>query len=203
MNAPMNTIEKNITTTVGRLWFQLRSYSPIPFVFLILFIKPDYPPTINSIIFPLLLILEAEALRVWSVGCVGSQTRTRGDHVPHLFHSGPYIYVRNPLYIANIILYMSFGFLFGHFYLGLGIFIYSVLEYFFIVSYEEELLGKLFGEPYTKYCQGVPRWVPKTTNYPSSGEQFNLKQGLRSERTTLIIIGLLLALFVYKTYFLK
>lgn len=199
-NVAENGVAKTGVVQIGRFWFQNRSLAPLPFLALVVFLKPNvqWSPVVS--IAWVVAILLSEGLRLWAVGHVGSQTRTRTDVVPVLFHAGPYLYCRNPLYIANILLYTLITIFFGFTYLAPVVFLYSCMEYYFIVAYEEDLLATLFGKPYQDYCEKVPRWIPKslTPQYASSGETFNFKKGLRSERSTIMLLGLLLILWALK-----
>ena len=143
---------------IGRWWFKNRSFSPLPF-FLLLIVSPPnvvWPPAIASGWAALVLL--SEAVRIWAVGFAGSSTRTRGDKVPDLVHVGPYLILRNPLYLANIGLYTFCGLLFGFTYLSVAFFFYSCIQYAFIIRYEEEVLNTTFGEKYQLYSKSVPRW---------------------------------------------
>lgn len=181
---------------IGRVWFQLRSYSPLPFLFLLILLKPQFVPGISHVLLASFGILGAEALRLWAVGFAGSATRTRGDSVPQLVHAGPYRWVRNPLYLANIIMYTCVGILFGFSSFSILIFLFSTVEYIFIVAFEEETLTRLFGSSYENYCEKVPRWIPSLApSIETSNHSFDLQRALRSERSTFLSLsgmGLLL-----------
>jgi protein-S-isoprenylcysteine O-methyltransferase Ste14 len=78
-----------------------------------------------------------------------------------LVTTGPYRFVRNPMYCSGILI------LFGEFVIsGSGaillylLFIWLIFH-LFIVFYEEPHLRKVFGEPYEKFCRKVPRWMPR------------------------------------------
>jgi protein-S-isoprenylcysteine O-methyltransferase Ste14 len=137
------------------------------------------------------------------VGIAGSSTRTRGEQVKQFVHNGPYRLVRNPLYIANIFLYTACSLLFGFSGFSVLVFIYSCVEYTFIVSFEETLLAQTFGQVYLDYCEKIPRWLPlfKPT-FPRSNHSFHLGTALRSERGTFYsMLAMCLAFFFKKLVF--
>ena len=79
----------------------------------------------------------------------------------HLVVSGPFRYVRNPMYVAVLSLILGQGLFFGS---------TRVLEYgiavwlgfsLFVLSYEEPTLRRTFGAEYEEFCANVPRWIPR------------------------------------------
>ena len=177
---------------LGRLWFQLRSFSPVPFFVAMWLLPPDFRWEGAAFLIPLAVALAAEGLRIWSVGYAGSATRTRGDGVPRLIHAGPYRYVRNPLYVANVALYTACSVLYGFVGLSVVLALYSIIQYGFIVAFEEDTLSRLFGASYDDYRSKVPRWLPALEPaIESTGQQFDLAKAIRSERTTLTLIALM------------
>jgi protein-S-isoprenylcysteine O-methyltransferase Ste14 len=80
---------------------------------------------------------------------------------PNSVVAGPYRYVRNPLYVANILMYTAMGLFYGFIWLAVFIFAFSVTQYVFIVAYEEQTLLQLFGELLLAlYSECVARWFP-------------------------------------------
>ena len=75
--------------------------------------------------------------------------------------TGPYAYVRNPMYIGGFILLTGFGL----YHTSISIVILSVvligLFHLFVVFVEEPSLEKLFGKSYLEYKKQVNRWIPK------------------------------------------
>jgi protein-S-isoprenylcysteine O-methyltransferase Ste14 len=184
---------------IGRWWFKNRSLSPLPLFALLLVLPPERALTASMTTMSILGILAAESMRLWAVGFAGSATRTRGDTVPQLVHAGPYRFVRNPLYVANILLYTFCGFLFGFVYLALAIFIYSSLQYTFIVAFEEDTLARTFGDAYFQYQRKVSRWFFSVVpTIESSGQAFSFPRALRSERGTMFSIAAMGLFYVIK-----
>lgn len=193
-----------LSAQIGRTWFKWRSFSPVP-LFLMLFLLPtEFTCSPGQYGLLVLGVILAETLRIWAVGFAGSVTRTRGETVQQLVHAGPYRFVRNPLYIANIIMYTLCGLIFGFGLLSLFIFVYSSVEYYFIVSFEEQILSKTFGRSYFEYTGKVPRWIPSVKpSCESSGHEFNLWRALKSEKSTFYSMTAMAIGFFIKTALLS
>jgi len=195
LNPPASAIR------IGRWWFKNRSLSPLPLFFLMLVLPPNFKPGAPATVLTILGIFLAEGLRIWAVGYAGSATRTRGETVPELVHAGPYLWVRNPLYVANILLYTLVSVLFGFSYLSVLIFLYSCVQYAYIVRFEESILTGIFGEPYLHYCRRVSRWLPgRDMDFQSSSHEFDLVRALKSERSTFYSILGMALLYVVKNF---
>ncbi len=192
-----------LSARIGKWWFKNRSLSPVPLFLMMAFLPVNFVPTLDIYMLGALGVVVAESIRIWAVGFAGSATRTRGETVPELVHSGPYRWVRNPLYIANILLYTSVSVLFGFTYLTAFVFLYSCIQYTFIVRFEEDLLARSFGDSYRHYVENTPRWFFGTRAlYPASGHTFGLVRAIRSERSTLILIVIMVAAVYAKRFVL-
>lgn len=169
-------------------FFKYRSYTPIPFLFLMFFFEDA---NIWSLVAGFLIALTGEFIRFWGVSWAGSETRTTGSvGGTFLIVSGPFAYVRNPLYVGNILLYFGLGIMsFAIFpYLQIIAIIFFFIQYHFIVKEEEEYLAKAYGKDYEEYVKHVPRFFPKLISYKVDKiEQppLNWKGGLKSEKRTL------------------
>lgn len=104
------------------------------------------------------------ALALWCV--VTFVHRGRGTPAPfdpphRLVISGPYRFVRNPMYIGAGLALAGAALVYGSrellAYLGL-LFLASHL---FVVFHEEPALVRSFGREYESYCEKVGRWFPK------------------------------------------
>ena len=79
----------------------------------------------------------------------------------HLVVSGLFRYVRNPMYVAVVMLILGQGLIFSSVQvLEYGIAVW-VAFYFFVLIYEEPTLRKTFGREYEEFCANVPRWAPR------------------------------------------
>jgi len=83
----------------------------------------------------------------------------------HLVISGFYCHVRNPMYVAVLLLIFGQGLLFG----SVGLLEYGTIVWLgflaFVILYEEPTLRRKFGAEYEKYCTNVPRWIPRLKPY--------------------------------------
>jgi protein-S-isoprenylcysteine O-methyltransferase Ste14 len=179
--------------------FQYRSYTPIPFLIIMVIFAH---PTFMSLVLGFCLVLFGEFLRLWGVSIVGSETRTTGPvGGTYLVTRGPFSYVRNPLYLGNMILYFGAGVMSNALFPWLAIIalFYFGWQYSQIVSLEEEHLAPKFGEEYQRYCQSVPRFIPTFAKYPGGNNpqpELDWMSGIVSEKRTLQAIGFLIGMLI-------
>lgn len=84
--------------------------------------------------------------------------RTRSDHT--LVQTGPFAWVRNPIYVALALFMIAMAIAFGHtrnLIVGVPLF---ALGTWMRVAHEERLLRALFGAAYDDYAARVKRFVP-------------------------------------------
>jgi len=85
----------------------------------------------------------------------------RRIYAENLVTDGLFSHCRNPLYVGNILIVMGFVFVSGNL---TGLIVGSlafIAIYRLIVHSEESFLSEKFGEPYTAFCNDVPRWIPR------------------------------------------
>jgi protein-S-isoprenylcysteine O-methyltransferase Ste14 len=189
---------------VGGWLFKQRSWLPLPLVAALLLIPPPAAvPASPWWTIGLLVVASGELIRLWAVHHIGAISRTRSDRLGPLIASGPFGYVRNPLYIGNILLWAGFAISARLLWLAPIIVVLLALEYHAIVRWEERLLTERIGRPYAEYVAGVPRWLPsfRARRLPDQPVTFSWRQTLFSERGTLIAIGLGALLLLLKARF--
>ena len=79
----------------------------------------------------------------------------------YLVGSGPYRYVRNPMYLAVVSTILGQGILLGSLALLAYASVVWLLFHVFVRAYEEPILRKQFGESYRNYQARVGRWWPR------------------------------------------
>lgn len=87
---------------------------------------------------------------------------------------GPFSVVRNPLYVFSFIAMVGIGLQSGMLMVTAVLIVAFVLYYPLVVAKEEAYLEHKFGEPYAKYKQEVPRWIPKMSMW-NEPEQVDAK----------------------------
>jgi protein-S-isoprenylcysteine O-methyltransferase Ste14 len=96
----------------------------------------------------------------WDFAFRGRGTPAPMDPPKELVVAGFYRYVRNPIYVGVILIFLGHFLWFGYW----ALLMYTVLSFigvhFFILLYEEPTLKKTFGARYEKYLETVPRWIP-------------------------------------------
>lgn len=154
-------------------------------VYSLIWAQPEWTWLGHGFVFALL----GESLRLWAIGYSGEPTRGEFLEAPRLVTAGPYAYVRNPLYVGNLL--NSLGVVTAAFMpwastTAWGLWGSVVLFYLFLGNYEEKFLLQTFGTEYEDYRRHVPAWIPKAYGYARAQGEFSWRQGWRFERTSLI-----------------
>ncbi len=185
---------------LSKLLFKYRSYTPIPFVIIMLLFQRVSGISLAT---GFLIALAGELIRLWAVSHAGSETRTTGKvGGSFLVISGPYSYIRNPLYFGNILIYFGIGIISMSLfpYLQIIAILFFLFQYYYIILEEERYLASTF-DNYNLYFKEVPRIFPRLTPFKNPGivqPEYNIIKGLKSEKRTLqafFIITLLLVIF--------
>jgi protein-S-isoprenylcysteine O-methyltransferase Ste14 len=97
----------------------------------------------------------------WDFTFRGRGTPVPADPPKELVVTGFYRYVRNPIYVGVILIFLGHFLWFGYW----SLLTYTLLSFLgvhlFIVLYEEPALKKKFGASYEEYLKNVPRWIPR------------------------------------------
>jgi protein-S-isoprenylcysteine O-methyltransferase Ste14 len=104
------------------------------------------------------------ALYAWCIAAfaiVGRGTPGPWDAPRRVVAVGPYRRVRNPIYIAALLVVVGQAWLFG----SLPVLIYAGLLgvgfHLFVIAHEEPALIERFDGEYAAYRSRVPRWIPR------------------------------------------
>lgn len=100
------------------------------------------------------------SLRYWASGYLRKDTRPAVG--------GPYALVRNPLYLGTYLMAIGTALSIEAWWTLLAMSIFFGAVYHYIILDEETKLQRIFGEPYSKYCQTVPRFIPRLWPAPAA-----------------------------------
>ena len=145
-------------------------------------------PTPVSIAAGMSFVLAGVGLRAWARGHLARRS--------HLTRSGPYAFIRHPLYVGSFLLGLGFALMTGN------ALVPSCFAIVFVVMYvpkalrEEAFLRERYGEEYDVYMRSVGACVPKRgtiASAPSSRQPFSW-QRLFGHREHLTWLGTAMAL---------
>ncbi len=207
---------KNMGIDIGEYAFKYRS---ILFVVIFIIGWAVFPgPSVTGYLFVLyhLSIVQLKAfvialslvgiagffIRIWGSGYIGASiVQSSQLHGEALITSGPYAYMRDPLYFGSLLIVIGFlpvlppwGFVF--IIVAMGALIYL------LIRAEEGLLSSTHKEEFLKYKSTVHALIPTPRKISRSSAKFELGEGLRSEVLYIFIFSPLIGgLFLPSTVF--
>lgn len=123
---------------------------------------PILPPLAQSI--GIALMIAGGAIVLWCVGVftlLGKGTPAPFDAPRSFVPSGPYRWVRNPMYVGAFTVLAGFGLLHRSVAMLLFVIPVALLFHMFVILYEEPTLQRRFGAEYSDYRTQVRRWIPR------------------------------------------
>jgi protein-S-isoprenylcysteine O-methyltransferase Ste14 len=135
-----------------------------------------------------LVAMTGQLLRVMVIGLVyitrGGQNRQ--VWASSLVDTGMFAHSRNPLYLANLLLFLGLAIVHNGWAMYLIVVPFFLLAYICIIAAEEQYLFGRFGEAYADYCRRVPRWLPSPRGLSMTlrSTQFDWMKVLRKEYGT-------------------
>ncbi|MSU49818.1 MAG: isoprenylcysteine carboxylmethyltransferase family protein [Opitutus sp.] len=110
------------------------------------------------------LAVAAAGFQLWCITLfqrIGNGTPSPVWPPRRLVRAGPYRWLRNPLNLGEVSLFVALAMWFG----SPALMAYALVSWFvfhaFVVYYEEPGLVRRFGRDYEGYCVGVGRWWPR------------------------------------------
>jgi len=134
-------------------------------------------------------------IRLWAAGFI--------KKIRELATCGPYMFVRNPLYLGNFLMGLGFCLFINNMFLSLLYIFLFFIFYCGTIQEEQILLTDLFGQEYIEYKKSVPAFFPLFKIYKSKQKlNFSLKQAYyNGEFIRILIIGILLNTLYFFQYF--
>jgi len=177
----------------GRLWFKTRGLLMLPPVGVMLVCTWGETEW-DALLWPVGTCVFAAGLflRLWAQ----LHLRYRLNVKTRLTTTGPYQYVRNPIYIANTLLLVALCVLSELLWLCPLVAAYCAMVYSLVARYEERRLSAKYGRAYLAYQRSVPRWIPgrgPSHSTPSVGVWRSIRPAALCEAHNLLLLLLPLA----------
>jgi len=146
---------------------------------LVIFAKPRF----FGIWIGMVLIFLGEAIRIWAAG------HLQKNEV--LTVTGPYAYVKNPLYIGSILITAGFCILADNIYLlAAGYFMFC----FHYIPYKKRVEGdrmkKIFGDRFKDYDAKVPDYLPRWAPYSDEKASWQFRSFIENSEEGILLIVL-------------
>ncbi len=142
----------------------------------------------------MIFVALGQAIRMWSAGHL-----VKCDD---LTTSGPFGWVRNPLYVGSLLLACGYCAISG------GWVVWAVVMPMFIIAHgsavlwEEKFLLQTYGEAFAGYCKSVPRWFPKPPIDRKPGKKFSWSLMVtNAEPKSLVGTAIVVSIFAARMYF--
>jgi protein-S-isoprenylcysteine O-methyltransferase Ste14 len=190
-----HSLAANETTAPARTlvaWLdRKKDFVPIPF-YAVMFLTPPFVADEWSLldqvidVVGLLVVVAGVLIRMWAVG----HLRLEGSERT-LVTTGPYAYVRHPMYVAHALIGLGAALLAESVPALIVIPAVTCVLYRLIVPAEEMRLRAVFGDAYDAYRARVPEWLPN--RLPAAGEGSHLWAALRHDyqavlTTTMLVV---------------
>ena len=189
---------------IRNFFFANRSFTPIPIALSIIYFAQ---PENQNILLGFMVLLVGELIRMGSVSYAGGETRTTSVGAPSLCTAGPYGYVRNPIYVGNMLMYLGIVIIAGSpnlMLMVLSTMSFFIIQYSLIISLEEEKLDELFGPDYVTYKSNVRAIIPRFTRWKTDDDRrpLSIIKLVKTEKRTLQNVAFILTLIVIRINYL-
>ncbi len=193
---------QKILLASGNLFFRVRNaLFPVIFICLFLFTRPAlfFGNELMDRFIVTVGVLAAMAGQCFRLSVIGFAYIKRGGkegrvYADDLVIEGFYAHTRNPMYVANYLMTVGLGLMYGSPWVYFFVIPFFSYVYLSIVVAEENFLRSKFGPEYDEYCRNVHRFVPNFRGLKDSLKKFSYdwKKVIRKEYGTLF--GTLFAL---------
>jgi len=146
---------------------------------LVIYAKPKFP----GILIGMMLIFLGEGIRIWAAG------HLQKNEV--LTVTGPYAFVKNPLYIGSIFITAGFCILADNIFIMAAAFFMFCFHYIpYKKKVEGDRLRKIFGDRFDDYDEKVPEYLPRWTPYSHEDLSWQFKCFIENSEEGILLIVL-------------
>jgi protein-S-isoprenylcysteine O-methyltransferase Ste14 len=135
-------------------------------------------PSPVSLLFGALLAASGEGLRVWATGHL--------HKTDSLTVTGPYAFLRHPLYLGTLLVVSGFGVMAGSWVSLGGLAAFLLFFFGYYMPYKNRIEGarleRLYGDAFRRYAVVVPSLLPRLSPYRPLGDERPASASWRPER---------------------
>lgn len=140
-------------------------------------------PKFHKVLIGMFLVFLGEGIRIWAAG------HLQKNEV--LTVTGPYAYVKNPLYIGSIFITTGFCIMADNIYLLAAAFFMFCFHYIpYKKKVEGDRLKNRFGSQYEDYDEKVPEYLPRTKRYSDQKGSWQVKHFIENSEEGILVIVL-------------
>ncbi|MHB1002035.1 MAG: methyltransferase family protein [Armatimonadota bacterium] len=120
---------------------------------------PIFKPSNDTVVWTIAVIMFSMGLfiRIWAQQHLHFRLKMKRICTT----TGPYSFVRNPIYIGNSLICLALVTATEQLWLLPVQLLFCCIVFTFVVRYEERFLLEKYGTEYAEYLKQVPRWFPK------------------------------------------
>jgi protein-S-isoprenylcysteine O-methyltransferase Ste14 len=167
--------------------YRFRQLVGILFLFVLAFIGE---PRADWFVAGLVFTLPGLAIRLWAAGHVRKDKQ--------LATTGPYAFVRHPLYVGNHLIALGFCLASGLWWSFLAWGVIALLFYPGTHAHEDKVLHRLFGSAWEAWEAEVRALIPRLTPYrPGVRGEWSLRQCWHNGELVIVLILIALLAFLY------
>jgi len=155
--------------------------------------------TLPLLILGLFVLAVVQAFRMYSASFLWGRQAVAQVEADFLCTSGPYAYVRNPLYMGNFLIGIGLSIAINEWYAYVLFMISYVAVYSIVIPYEERFLEEKFRDVYREYKAHTGRLLPKLKGYKGS---VNVTPNYRAGVLGEIHVPIILAIFLFVIFLL-
>lgn len=147
----------------------------------------------RSFLWGAVLMILGEMIRFWALGFMEKKGQK-------LAMSGPYAFVRNPLYVGNFFLGLGVAVIVWN-WIILALFLAGFLGiYAGTIRGEEKHLQEMFGKTFEDYCKNVPAFLPRLSPYSTPAKDSFLWSRIVKHHEYITVMGIALVLMLIRLY---
>jgi protein-S-isoprenylcysteine O-methyltransferase Ste14 len=140
----------------------------------------------------------SEAFRMYAASYLRGRQVVTSPQAEFLATSGPYAFIRNPLYLGNLLIGLGACITISEWYAYLLFLASFAIVYSVAIPYEETFLSHKYGAEFESYARATPRLIPTTRPYRTSSPiRPDFHAGVLSEIHVLLILAALEAIVFF------